>query len=68
MEKKWISTKGNIAIGVFLISFGFNQIVIMSTVALIIGSIFIILGALNVIFGYRAYQYYLPLAMNEAKQ
>jgi hypothetical protein len=66
MEKKWISTKGNIAIGVFLISFGLNQIIIATTIALIVGMIFILLGAANVFFGYKAYKHYFPLVLQEA--
>lgn len=66
IEKKWISTKGNIAIGAFLIAFGINQVVITSTVAIIVGTIFILLGAVNVVFGYRAYKHYMPLMLQEA--
>ncbi|QOY33904.1 YtpI family protein [Anaerobacillus isosaccharinicus] len=66
IEKKLISTKGNIAIGVFLVSFGLNQIVIATTVALVIGVIFIGLGTANVFFGYKAYKHYFPLMMQEA--
>ncbi|MCT8137387.1 YtpI family protein [Anaerobacillus sp. CMMVII] len=66
IEKKWISTKGNIAIGIFLISFGLNQIVITTTVALIIGTIFILLGTANVYFGYKAYKHYVPFVIQEA--
>ncbi len=65
LEKKWISTKGNIAIGVFLVSFGINQIILTTPVALFVGSIFILLGAANVFFGYKAYKHYSPLVLEE---
>lgn len=67
VEKKWISTKGNMAIGVFLIAFGFNQFKFLTQISLIIGFIFILLGAANIYFGYKAYKYYLPLAIEEAE-
>lgn len=68
LEKKWISTKGNIAIGVFLVSFGINQIIITTAVALIVGTIFIILGFANVYFGYKAYKHYSELVFQEVSE
>ncbi len=69
IEKNWVNTKANIALGSFMTFFGLNQIFIRfdSTIALIIGVIFILLGLANVILGYRAYRHYLPLAIEEAK-
>lgn len=56
------------AIGVFLLSFGLNQIIITTTtVSIIVGLIFSILGGANVIYGYKAYKHYLPLAIEEAE-
>ncbi|RXI98538.1 hypothetical protein DS745_19655 [Anaerobacillus alkaliphilus] len=66
IEKKWIGTKANIAVGVFLVSFGINQIILITPVALIVGTIFILLGAANVIFGFKAYKHYSPLVLEEA--
>jgi len=69
-EKKWINTKANMALGSFLAFFGLNQIVLYydSLLTIIIGSIFILLGLANVIFGYQAYRHFLPLAIQEAEQ
>ncbi len=67
IEKKWISTKGNIAIGVFLVAFGINQLKFPTQVSIAIGFIFILLGGANIFFGYKAYKYYLPLAIEEAE-
>ncbi|PWA11125.1 hypothetical protein DCC39_09810 [Pueribacillus theae] len=69
-EKSWINTKANIAIGNFLLFFGLNQIFIYynSTITIIVGSVFILLGLANIILGYRAYRYYLPIAIEEAAQ
>ncbi len=70
IEKSWINTKANMALGSFLIFFGLNQIFIRydSTIALIISAVFILLGLANVALGYKAYRYYLPLAIEEAEQ
>lgn len=70
IEKNWINTKANIAIGSFLVFFGLNQIFIRfdSAIALAIGAVFILLGLANVILGYKAYRHYLPLAIEEADQ
>lgn len=70
VEKSWINTKANIALGSFLVFFGLNQIFIRfdSTIALIVSALFILLGLANVILGYRAYRHYLPLAIKEAEQ
>ncbi|OIJ10945.1 hypothetical protein BKP35_12720 [Anaerobacillus arseniciselenatis] len=67
IEKKWISTKGNIAIGVFLVAFGLNQLRFPTNVSVAVGFTFIFLGGANIYFGYKAYKYYLPLAIEEAK-
>lgn len=68
-EKRWVNTKANIAVGSFLTFFGINQIFVYpdSTITLIIGIVFILLGLANAILGYRAYRYYLPLAIEEAE-
>jgi len=68
-EKKWISAKSNIALGLFIASFGMNRILIsQSTVVYIIGAIFIALGAYNILGGIKAYKYFLPLAAKEATE
>lgn len=68
-EKKWISSKSSIALGLFVALFGLNQLFINhSTVAIIIGIIFILLGSFNVWGGVKAYKFYLPLAIEEAEQ
>jgi hypothetical protein len=66
-EKKWISAKANIALGLFVASFGINRFMIhQSTVVYIVGVIFIALGVYNIWGGFKAYKYYLPLAAKEA--
>ncbi|MBB5172735.1 YtpI family protein [Texcoconibacillus texcoconensis] len=69
MSRQWQSTKGNIAVGVFLTAFGLDQIIYrQTTVAYIVGFSFIALGLVNLILGYRLYRYYLPLAAKESEQ
>lgn len=67
-EKKWISGKSSIALGIFVLFFGINTIFMMrSTLSIIIGFIFIIIGALTVYGGHKVYKHFLPLAFDEAK-
>ncbi|WP_449621470.1 YtpI family protein [Robertmurraya sp. Marseille-Q9965] len=68
-EKKWISAKSGIALGLFIALFGLNQFFInQTTVGYIVGSIFILLGAYNVWAGLKSYKFYLPHAIEEAEQ
>ncbi|WP_408007184.1 YtpI family protein [Pseudalkalibacillus sp. A8] len=68
-EKRWTKSKANIALGVFIGMFGLNRLVINeSTYDLVIGGVFLILGLINVFMGYKAYKYFLPLAVEENQQ
>ncbi|WP_017726592.1 YtpI family protein [Halalkalibacterium ligniniphilum] len=54
-------TKANMALGVFLIAFGLNLLITpRSTIDIVVGSVFSLLGAANAFFGFRAYQHYAP--------
>ena len=68
VEKKWLSAKSNIALGLFVCLFGINHLVFISetTTSYIIASIFIIYGALFSWIGFKKYKHYLPFAMEEA--
>jgi len=69
MEKQWISSKSSISLGLFVFFFGLNQIFMLrSTVSIIVGIIFVIIGALSSWAGYKAYRHYLPLVMKEIKE
>ncbi|WP_243386062.1 YtpI family protein [Bacillus kexueae] len=69
MEKQWISSKSSMALGSFVFFFGLNQLFLFrSNVSTIVGVIFILVGGLSLWAGYRAYKYYLPLAIEEAKE
>ncbi|MDZ5472499.1 YtpI family protein [Bacillus sp. 31A1R] len=67
-EKKWLASKSSIALGVFVFLFGVNQLFInQSTTTYIVSAIFIILGAINILGGRKAYKHYLPIAIQEAE-
>lgn len=67
-ERRWISSKSSIALGLFVLTFGINQLYIyQSTVSYIIAAVFILLGAINIWSGIKAYKFYLPYAIEEAE-
>ena len=68
-EKKWISSKSSMALGVFIGLYGLNQFFLNgNTATYIIGGIFFLLGVFTIFGGLKAYKYYLPIAANEAKE
>ena len=69
MEKKWISGKSSIALGAFVAFFGINQLFLFqSTVTYIVAAVFILMGSISLIGGYKMYKFYLPYAIEEAEQ
>lgn len=69
IEKQWISSKSRIALGLFVLFYGINQLVMWETqTAKIIGIVFLLFGAFSAIMGYKSYRYYLPLAIKEAEE
>lgn len=67
-EKKWLSSKSSIALGLFVFLFGVNQLFLYHTaLTYVIAGIFIIIGAMSIWSGVKAYKYYLPYAVKEAK-
>lgn len=68
-EKKWISAKSSIALGLFVALFGINQLYLFqTTITYIIAGIFIVIGGLSALAGIKAYQHYLPFAIKEAEE
>ncbi|MFE8703726.1 YtpI family protein [Cytobacillus sp. FJAT-54145] len=68
-EKKWISSKASIALGLFVGIFGLNQLFLNpSTVTYIVSAVFILIGGISVWGGIKSYQFYLPHAAKEAEQ
>jgi hypothetical protein len=69
IERKWLSTKSSIALGLFIALFGLNQLFLyQTTITYIISGLFILLGALNAFSGFKAYKHYLPFAIQEAEE
>ncbi|MBE4908260.1 YtpI family protein [Bacillus luteolus] len=69
VEKRWVSAKSSIALGLFVLFFAINQFFLhTSTVSTVVGIVFLLVGGGSIWAGYRAYKYYLPLAIEEANQ
>ena len=68
MEKKWISGKSSIALGIFVSFFGINQLFLFqTTMTYIVAAIFILTGGISIVGGYKLYKFYLPYAIKEAE-
>ncbi|NHM30585.1 YtpI family protein [Neobacillus terrae] len=68
VEKKWLSAKSSIALGLFVTLFGLNQIYLYQTaLTFIIAAVFVIMGCLSIWNGVKAYKFYQPHAIEEAK-
>jgi|GEM_PF-193992 len=69
IERRWLSAKSSICLGLFILFFAIHQFIInQSTVSLIIGILFLLVGGGSAWAGYRAYKHYLPLVTEEAKK
>ncbi|SFE68176.1 YtpI family protein [Alteribacillus iranensis] len=67
--KRWVQTKANMSLGVFLTAFGANLLITSrGSVDIIVGTVFSLLGLANIILGFRAYKLYLPYAAKEAEE
>lgn len=68
-EKQWLGAKSSIMLGLFVGLFGVNQLILFhTTVTYIVAAIFIALGFLSAINGFKAYRFYLPFVEKEAKE
>lgn len=69
IEKKWLSSKSSIALGAFVALFGINRLFLtLSPLAIAISIIFIIIGMISIVSGFKAYKYYLPHVFQEREQ
>ncbi|WP_046176688.1 YtpI family protein [Domibacillus indicus] len=69
MERKWLSAKSSMVLGLFVGVFGVNTLLIQQTAtAYIIAAIFIVYGFASMIAGYKMYKHYLPFAQKEAEE
>lgn len=69
VEKKWLSSKSSIALGLFVCLFGMNHLLFISKsmASYVIAAIFIIYGGVFTWIGIKKYKHYLPFAMEEAE-
>lgn len=68
IERKWLSAKSRITLGLIVCLFGINQLFIFhSNITYSISAIFIILGSLSAFTGLKMYKHYLPFAVKEAE-
>jgi hypothetical protein len=69
VEKKWLSAKSNIALGLFVCLFGINHLIFISesTITYIVAAVFIVYGAIFSWIGFKKYKHYLPFAIEEAR-
>lgn len=69
MERKWLSAKSSMVLGLFVGVFGINTLLLQqTTTAYIIAAIFILYGFASMIAGYKMYKHYLPFARKEAEE
>ncbi|MGE8206326.1 YtpI family protein [Heyndrickxia sp. NPDC080065] len=69
MERKYLTGKSGICLGLFVGLFGINQLFIHpTTITYIIGGIFIILGFFSVWAGIKSLRYYRPFAIKELEE
>ncbi|MBM7701221.1 YtpI family protein [Metabacillus iocasae] len=69
IEKQWLSAKSSIALGVFVLFFGINQwFIYQTTLSIIVGLLFVLIGAGSIWAGVRAYKHYLPFVIKEAQE
>lgn len=67
-EKKWLSAKSSMALGLFVLLFGVNQLFLYHTpLTYIVAAVFILIGGMSAWTGVKAYNYYMPFAVKEAE-
>jgi amino acid transporter len=69
MEKKWLSSKASIALGLFVALFGINQLFIYQTaLSYFIAAVFLLFGIGSAWTGFKMYKHVLPFAQREADE
>ncbi|WP_246941179.1 YtpI family protein [Bacillus pinisoli] len=68
MYRNWVSAKSSIALGVFIVAFALNQMIVEpSKVSIIVGIVFLAVGGGSVWAGIKSYRFYLPRVAEEAQ-
>ncbi|MBT2623913.1 hypothetical protein GXP75_11020 [Bacillus sp. HU-1818] len=69
LEKEFFSAKSSMSLGSLVLFYGINQMILFySVLTLVIGGIFILVGAGSLWAGYKAYKHYVPLHAKEAER
>lgn len=69
LAKEICSAKSSMALGSLVLFYGLNQMILFhSVLTLVIGGIFIVIGAGSAWAGYKAYRHYYPLHAKEAER
>jgi phosphatidylglycerophosphate synthase len=69
MERRMLSGKSRMALGLFVALFGINQLFLFNTtVTYIVAAVFILVGGLSAWAGFKHYRHHLPYAEKEAEQ
>ncbi|HHY72733.1 MAG TPA: hypothetical protein GX497_05830 [Bacillus bacterium] len=68
-HRQWISSKATISLGLFMLFFGADQLILWKDkVSTIVGIVFSVVGLAYAFQGFRTYKYYQPKAIEEAEQ
>lgn len=68
IRKKMFASMASVALGIFLISFGINQIILFDKlVVYIVAALFILLGLYVAIFNFKAAKHYQKFIVEEAE-
>lgn len=68
IRKKMYASMSGASLGLFILSFGLNQIILFDKISIyIISAIFILLGLYVLVFNYRAYKHYSKFVEEEAE-
>ncbi|WP_455661595.1 YtpI family protein [Pradoshia sp.] len=66
MQRACLKGKSSMTLGLFVLTFGINQLFLYQTpLTYIIAGIFIIMGALSIYGGFKMYRHFSPLAEDE---
>ncbi|MBT2574110.1 YtpI family protein [Bacillus sp. ISL-51] len=69
LAKECFSAKSSMALGALVLLYGINQMILFhSVLTLVIGGVFILIGAGSAWAGYKAYKHYEPIHAKEAER
>ncbi|MDQ0343537.1 energy-coupling factor transporter transmembrane protein EcfT [Lederbergia wuyishanensis] len=64
-----LNGKSSVALGLFVLLFGINQLFLYdTTLTYIIAAVFILMGGFSAWIGYKAYRHHVPYVIKEAEE